>query len=216
MNFANIRATTSGEIVEIITINRGWFKITKLGGGELPAVRASALRELNEDERLKLMTVHNTPTLQEFNDSAPLPLSTLDLLGDILEESTGAKIIIQLKPDLAHYVTHTVKTACGRKSLDIADEAADILRGQDITDCYFIVAKHIVRQGERTFGPNGDEETRLINETEAELKTKYSHLNPGMVRMNLGNRLRKAMGIYSAISVRKELNAKQLNLLVTE
>jgi hypothetical protein len=72
------------------------------------------------------------------------------------------------------YVVHEAKTASGRPYVDIDDEVANMLRGKTLPQIYHIVAKK-------------------LKVTEESLTAKYTHLNIGMQRMNLGNRLRKAL-----------------------
>lgn len=74
--------------------------------------------------------------------------------------------------DKSRYVRY--KTADGRKGVDSGDDVARALRGKDLEQVYGVVAAAL--------GVDKDE-----------LKAKYSHLNTGMQRMNLGNRLRKAI-----------------------
>ena len=72
---------------------------------------------------------------------------------------------------------HTLKgwykltTKNGNPTLDSGDQIAVSLRGKELDEVYAIVAK-------------------AIGETQASLKARYAKLNPGMQRMNLGNRLR--------------------------
>lgn len=54
---------------------------------------------------------------------------------------------------------------------DVGDEAAEMLRGKSIDEAYGIVAD-------------------VVKVPELALRQKYSHLNPGQQRMNLGNKLR--------------------------
>lgn len=79
-----------------------------------------------------------------------------------------------VKPDLSRYeVSAEVKTASGRKAIDIADGVAKQLRGLDIADTYRAAAE-------------------ATGQTQKALREKYQHLNPGMQRMNLGNLIRGA------------------------
>jgi hypothetical protein len=75
--------------------------------------------------------------------------------------------------DLTHYVVHEEKTASGRKKMDINDDTAEKLRELDLEGTYKYAAT-------------------VLDESIKELKLKYTNLNPGMQRMNLGNRIRKA------------------------
>lgn len=75
------------------------------------------------------------------------------------------------KVDLSHYAK--VKSASGNASLDNGDDVAKKLRGAELDDVYKAASK-------------------LLKEPVPALKAKYKHLNPGMQRMNLGNRMRGA------------------------
>jgi hypothetical protein len=75
--------------------------------------------------------------------------------------------------DLSHYVLHEDKTASGRRKIDINDDTAEKLRELDLEGTYKYAAS-------------------ILDENAKELKAKYANLNPGMQRMNLGNRIRKA------------------------
>lgn len=75
------------------------------------------------------------------------------------------------KYDLTDY--ETVKSASGNSSLDTGDATAQALRGLEIDDVY-------------------DKAAKVLGESKRALKGRYSHLNVGMQRMNLGNRIRAA------------------------
>lgn len=66
-----------------------------------------------------------------------------------------------------------VKTPKGSVSVDCNDKIAKDLRGKDLDEVYKIAA-------------------RTLREPEADLRKQYKHLNVGMQRMNLGNRIRAA------------------------
>lgn len=78
-----------------------------------------------------------------------------------------------VNPDLARYTVSEVKTASGRKAIDVNDGVATQLRGLDLSETY--------RAASESTG-----------ESMAALKRRYEHLNPGMQRMNLGNLIRGA------------------------
>ena len=65
------------------------------------------------------------------------------------------------------------KTAGGNPSVDNGDALAKALRGAELDAVYAQAAK-------------------ALGVPEAELRTRYAGLNPGMQRMNLGNRMRAA------------------------
>ena len=65
------------------------------------------------------------------------------------------------------------KTSGGHVSVNNGDEIAQKLLGKDLDQVYAMAAK-------------------ALKEDEADLRSKYGHLNVGMQRMNLGNRMRAA------------------------
>lgn len=73
--------------------------------------------------------------------------------------------------DLSDYVK--VKTAAGNTSLSCGDATAKSLQGLELEDVYKKASK-------------------VLGVPVTELKSRYSKLNPGMQRMNLGNRMRAA------------------------
>lgn len=73
--------------------------------------------------------------------------------------------------DLSDY--KAAKTAEGNTSLNCGDATAKKLEGKTLDDVYKAAAK-------------------VTGISEKELRAKYSHLNVGMQRMNLGNRMRAA------------------------
>ena len=86
---------------------------------------------------------------------------------DELED--GFRRIVKSKFDPSCYAK--VKAASGNASLDCADSMAVTLRGKSLDDVYELAAVALAI-------------------SEEELRTKYEHLNPGMQRMTLGNRMR--------------------------
>lgn len=66
------------------------------------------------------------------------------------------------------------KTAGGNTSIDNDDEVAKKFRGKDLDAVYAMTAK-------------------ALGVTEKELRARYTKLNVGMQRMNLGNRFRAAL-----------------------
>ena len=64
-------------------------------------------------------------------------------------------------------------SASGNATMDNGDELARKLRGAELDEVYAQASK-------------------VLGETQTALKQKYGHLNVGMQRMNLGNRMRAA------------------------
>ena len=74
-----------------------------------------------------------------------------------------------------------VQTANGNRSYDNGGQVASMLRGLDLDRVYEKVAAELVKAGIE----EGDTDSVVVT-----LRTRYQHLNSGMQRMNLGNRLR--------------------------
>lgn len=70
-----------------------------------------------------------------------------------------------------------VKTAGGNTSVDSNDTLAKKLRGKTLDEVYAMAGKIVTDKDENVVG-------------EAALRKQYKHLNVGMQRMNLGNRMR--------------------------
>ena len=81
----------------------------------------------------------------------------------------GPQVLREYLPNYHRDTEH--KTAGGHVSIDNDDDIAKKLRGKDLDAVYALTAK-------------------ALDEPEKELRAKYAKLNVGMVRMNLGNRLR--------------------------
>lgn len=75
---------------------------------------------------------------------------------------------------IANYFVSNIKTPCGRRTLDCADSVASSLRGLNLDEVY-------------------ETTSEWVKIPVVELEIRYSHLNPGMQRMNLGNLIRGAM-----------------------
>jgi len=86
---------------------------------------------------------------------------------------------VRLHPKMENYVKGLGSTPSGRDTIDINDNVAEQLRGMNFKEAASAVAKSMTDMGEKT--------------TAKELVEKYDHLNPGMQRMNLGNRLRSCI-----------------------
>jgi len=97
-----------------------------------------------------------------------------------VDEVSGDDDSVKIRPKWDRYTTHDIKTESGRRTINIADEVATLLQGNHVEQCYIIVADKLAAI-----------EADAINE--ADLRARYCHLNKGMQRMNLGNRLRAAL-----------------------
>lgn len=79
-----------------------------------------------------------------------------------------------LQPMMSKYVRGLGLTTHGNRTIDIDDKVARMLRGTDPKEMYQVAAK-------------------TLGEPVRTLQRQYGHLNIGMQRMNLGNRMRKAL-----------------------
>lgn len=93
---------------------------------------------------------------------------------------------VKLEPDLSRYTVGKGTTASGRQTIDRDDVVANRLRGMQLDDIYQLVADVCASQGVETIGAGA----RKMETGFGDFKARYSHLNPGMQRMNLGNVLR--------------------------
>lgn len=75
--------------------------------------------------------------------------------------------------DYAARARYTTTRMDGLLIVDNGDDVAQMLRGMELDDVFEMASKK-------------------LNVEENELRAKYGHLNAGMQRMNLGNRIRKA------------------------
>lgn len=93
--------------------------------------------------------------------------------------SNGALIrtVAGREHDISGY--EKIKNASGHTSYDNGDDVATKLRGKTLDEVYAHAAKQ-------------------LKEPEKDLRAKYKHLNPGMQRMSLGNRLRKVVNAKAA------------------
>lgn len=94
-----------------------------------------------------------------------------------------------INADLEHYTIGAGITNSGRPTVDIDDVVAKALRGDDLEVLYPRVAAWLQLMGRETIGRGA----KKIEVTEENLRIRYSRLNVGMQRMNLGNILRGAM-----------------------
>lgn len=168
--------------VEIVSVTGGWTTYKDADGATKKA-RNSLIKPTDAPVP--------APAKADKTEAKPIKPARKVAKTESGEEVTVSPALVQ--PDYTRYTKHEVKSPSGRKALDINDSAAALLRGHDISDCYFIVAKNMAKL-DKTLDPEV---------VEKELTKQYKHLNIGMQRMNLGNRLRKAMGTYGNLNAHK-------------
>lgn len=86
-----------------------------------------------------------------------------------------------LEDYMTAYEVFETRTPTGRRSQDCSDGVAEYLRGREIDWVYELASKVMLDSG---FDPAA---------SVPELQGRYEHLNIGMQRMNLGNRIRAAL-----------------------
>lgn len=102
----------------------------------------------------------------------------------------GKEDMASLKFNLDKYEkSPTIKTESGRPALDTSDQIARELRGNTLKEVYDKAVHYLNRFNE----PISLEK----------LHEDYGHLNPGMQRMSLGNRIRGAMKRAGATTLPK-------------
>lgn len=87
------------------------------------------------------------------------------------EKDTGSKKV-RIKPDLSKYVSGV--SGSGKKTKRSDDDVAQALDGFTIAEVYAVASQ-------------------MADTSVRDLQSKYGHLNDGMQRMNLGNRIRGAV-----------------------
>jgi len=110
----------------------------------------------------------------------------------------GFMIAVKLNPDFDRYVRGMAETPSGRDTVDIDDHVAQTLRGLDAWGALRTTANALAQMDRtKVLSKALAKATReipwtLTGITEF-LQARYEGRNPGMVRMNCGNILRKAV-----------------------
>lgn len=126
--------------------------------------------------RAKILSVSKGWLTIELSDGSQVKARERDVRiadeGGITNRRVGDR-----KYDCSRYVRKvngkTNVSNSGNATMDNGDALAKKLRGAALEDVYAEAAK-------------------ILNESVSALQAKYKHLNPGMQRMNLGNRMRAA------------------------
>lgn len=164
-------ASYNGQTVEVTSRNGGWSTIL-LDNGSTRKVRNGALSKVaaaTEDT-----TVAKTASKKAASKAASKKTpAAKGPKAPRVRKAASTDDTRLIKADLSRYEVADVKTASGRKAIDIGDKVAKTLRGADISDAYRAAAD-------------------ATGETQKALRERYQHLNPGMQRMNLGNLIRGA------------------------
>jgi hypothetical protein len=169
MNIAIITAT--GQQAEIIAVNGGWTTVRPIGHtiSESIKVRNGAL------------SGHTTLTdtvAEMAKAAAEEPARGAQGLQDMAQ----AQVVTERKNGkidplyLQFYTSYAVELADGttRRSIDKGDALAVKLRGMELISVYAEVSN-------------------ITGQSITDLRARFTHLNPGMQRMSLGNMARKFM-----------------------
>ena len=112
---------------------------------------------------------------------------------DAPEDETEEEARVRIRAKLENYTVGGEDgrsvTISGRKTVDINDLVASHFRQLPLDDIYAQAALCLHNMGVESVG-KGD---RIMPATEEALRQRYSELNRGMQRMNLGNIVRNAM-----------------------
>ena len=178
MNHATI--ITTGSTHKVAKNEKGWITLF-MGDGSTKAFRAKDLipAEIRTTETPSVQEIFSSASKAVQASSSPTstesPKKTRKEASRTPREPRARKPISERRNGVIHaeYLPkyQSYKRADGKTSLDNGDGVASTLRAVALEQVYKICA-------------------REIGESIEALKTKYGHLNPGMQRMNLGNRLR--------------------------
>lgn len=175
-------------IIEVVEVNGGWTTCRDIEDGFEFKLRNGKIGEytapLAEEPKAE-------PVKAELAKEPDLcPSCSVLIHGDICDNCghiiESDKLI---KADLGRYVRGAGVTNSGRPTVDVDDVVAKALRGDDLEVLYPRVAAWLQLMGRETIGRGA----KKIEVTEENLRIRYSRLNVGMQRMNLGNILRGAM-----------------------
>ncbi len=111
------------------------------------------------------------------------------------EDAPKSEPLVNVKRE--NYVT--ARTAAGTKSLHNNDIVANGLQGLTIDDLYVIFGK-IMKFPIKVRAESCDNVDAV--------QAQYAHLNVGMQRMNLGNRIRGRVGAIDEANLKAEVKAK--------
>jgi len=154
----------AGKSYEVVSSNKGWTKYY--------------------DDKGSIRSVRNAVAAKpaaKAKAAKPAAKAKSATKAKAAKKTDGEHLIGTTVVDLSKYSEH--KLADGTRKFDIGDKAAKALRELTLDEQYKEVAKYVKEEFE--VGTNA--------EAEAVLRKKYGKLNPGMQRMNLGNRYRAAL-----------------------
>ena len=180
--------------ISVVAVNGGWTTI-KFADGTEKKVRNGQLSEVvvgpdcRQSQPVKKETKVEAQTQET---SKPTPPVRVAAPAHFVGEVTPGKVarIKDTKFDLSRYYISDTKTPTGRRTIDCADDVAAKLRGLPIDEVYELAAQE-------------------LGMDVVVLKATYGHLNVGMQRMNLGNRIRGAAKAREEAAAKEAAKAKR-------
>jgi len=199
---------------QIIGYLKGWVEV-ELPDGEIKKYRAKQLTLLPDQEKpdTGLKEGENVP----FDNSLSEPGESFEVQCPVCEntwhtvkqENYKCKkcyhmFRVRLHPNKDNYIIGLSTTESGRDTMDINDDVAGHLRGLPVEDVYDKVSLELCEMDQKHWFSKAnakawkdfdkkDERDDCYEKLLTFLWKKYSHLNLGMQRMNLGNLLRGAI-----------------------
>lgn len=188
----------TNSIVTIVTVNGGWTTIEFSDGTE-KKVRNRELAQTTIGPDCHQPQPQPATTKKEATMEAQAETTEAKKPTPPVREARPAHFVGEVAPgkvakikntnfDLSHYFVSDVKTPTGRRTIDCADDVASRLRGLPIEQVYA-------------------EAAAALETTVEALQIQYSHLNVGMQRMNLGNRIRGAAAAKEQAAKKAEAKA---------
>ena len=178
-----------GSVVEVAAVNGGWTTyITK--DGIQKKCRNGDIKAKDDDASARSPAPRTGKEIADEENWDRTAGRNQEIDGDLDAEEADEEVRKRLiNPDYGKYTTHEGHlTQSGRKVIDRDDDVAAEIRDMDLDKLYGHVAAKMVSAGD-------------VEVTADSLMERYQHLNRGMQRMNLGNRLR---GAYSRIEKSEE------------
>ena len=180
--------------ITVVAVNGGWTTI-KFADGTEKKVRNGQLSEVvvgpdrRQSQPVKKETKVEAQTQETSKPTPPVRVAApAHFVGEVAPGKQAR--IKDTRFDLSRYYISDTKTSTGRRTIDCADEVAAELRGLPIDEVYAKAAA-------------------TLGMEESVLRSTYGHLNIGMQRMNLGNRIRGAARAEMTAAEKAEARAKR-------
>ena len=155
------------------------LKNGKKVNGSLVSAKAGWAVVLTTDGEIKSRT---SAVVLEGQKPAPRPRPGVTKKAVPAKRPKGAVDEAKLiEADLEKYTLHTSTTKAGRRHIDIDDDVAAKLREMDLDGVYKYAAE-------------------ILEVSVNKLRDRYKNLNPGMQRMNLGNKIRAIFRLGDKVS----------------